>query len=123
MTPTRKTPIVDGLPVPWWDLDLFELWNGEWWFRPPDIEIVIIDLRQPGKWRKTIAAVAELAWRKRAERWDSIRGKIEYHIGHVALLFTDGEMRQLSRRGNAAIARYKEATRAVAACRKWGEKR
>ena len=73
MTPPRETPYVDGLPIPTWD-DHFQqaMPSGDWRFLGLAItgggsmisELIPID--GCGFLRKTIAAVAEVAWRKRA---------------------------------------------------------
>ena len=128
---TRETPIVDGLfPVPTWHprFQYLLLTPGEegkrrWCFRTAD------DMRGRFGWkaiedlvgdeRKDCAAVAEVAWRKKAEKADRSMKRYSRLLRKESA--QTARWHRLWECYEERIDRHHEAMLAVQACREWGE--
>lgn len=126
MSPTRETPYVGKFPVPWWDEHFRRDEEGVWCFVIPhtaaDDELWLI------LWGSVhsdiIACYAEVAWRKRAERYREARQRLI----DVDIRAARGVVRAYlptAKWANAfehCEAVHAEAECAVGACREWGER-
>lgn len=118
MSTPKETPVVNGLPIPTWS-PYFQKTNGRWWFVVGDYEghcshlglCLEVPTTQRRKlvvdfYRPIIAAVAEVAWRERADHPPLKNGKHDYA--------------DRSKPCQTCLA-IKEANCAVTACREWGK--
>ncbi len=133
---SRETPIVaKGLHVPMWDKHFVQR-DGKWWFvirgyvgggivvevclEPGTAAIGILKLLH---YRTIIVAVAEVAWRKRAEGHERICTNLACRFLLVVHEPGGGDTARFLR---TRKTRYKSQMtacyRAAAACREWGER-